>query len=112
MQWIIEGRLAVKTGDITREIQSIVHAPGRLRLEKQGDYISMSVAAAGQPFEYAGGTFRLSLKEPYYIGLGVCAHNNDVLETAIFSNVMIEKPEPKARWKPFPLSPSTGRSFT
>ena len=82
-------------GDITREIQSNVHAPGRLRLEKQGDYISMSVAAAGQPFEYAGGTFRLSLKEPYYIGLGVCAHNNDVLETAIFSNVMIEKPETK-----------------
>ncbi len=80
---------------MTREIQSNVSAPGRIRLEKQGDYFSMSVAAAGEPFEYAGGTFRLPLEEPFYIGLAVSAHNNDVLETAIFSKVMIEKTEPK-----------------
>ncbi len=28
----------------------------------------------------AGGSFRLELTEPFHIGLGVCSHNNDVLE--------------------------------
>src|SRR2546430_1350761 len=35
----------------------------------------------------ASGAFRLILEEPFYVGLGVCAHNNDRVETATFSNV-------------------------
>ena len=38
----------------------------------------------------SGGTFKLPFKDPFYIGLGVCAHNNETIETAIFSNVLIE----------------------
>jgi len=79
-------------GGVTREVQSNVESPGRVRLEKIGDYISMSVALANEDFTPSGGSFKLQFQEPFYIGLGVCAHNNEVLETAVFSNVRITVP--------------------
>jgi TolB protein len=81
---------------MTREIQSSVTAPARLRIEKRGDYVSMSVAAAGEKLHPAGGSFRLSLHEPFYIGLGVCAHDNNALCQATFSNVELTEEHPAA----------------
>jgi TolB protein len=83
-------------GGITREVQSNVSAPGRIRIEKVGKYISMSVAGKGKDLVASGGTFKLELEEPFYIGLGVCAHDNDTIETAIFSHVSIDPIPPKA----------------
>ena len=74
-------------GAMTREIQSNIKGPARLRIEKRGKYVSMSVALVGETLQPAGGSFRLELAEPFYVGLGVCAHNDDALETAVFSNV-------------------------
>lgn len=80
-------------GGPTREIQSNVKAPQRVRIEKQGDYVSMAVAPAGEDLRHAGGTFRITFQEPFYVGLGVCAHDNEALERASFSNVeLIENP--------------------
>ena len=75
------------TGAMTREIQSAVKGPTRLRLETRGRYVSMSIARNGGELEPAGGSFRLELDEPFYVGLGVCAHNDDAPETAVFSKV-------------------------
>lgn len=75
------------TGAPSREIQANVRGPKRLRIEKSGDYVSMSIAAEGDTLQPAGGTFRLELKDPFYIGLGVCAHDNARLEVAEFANV-------------------------
>lgn len=80
-------------GGMTREIQSDISAPGRIRIEKRGDYFSMYLSTSEDKASYAGGSLRLTLSEPFYIGLGVSAHNNEVLETAKFSNVMISNPE-------------------
>jgi len=77
-------------GDVTREVQANRSAPGRVRIEKRGDYFSMSMASSNNPLAFSGGSFKLQITEPFYIGLGVSAHNNDTIETAIFSNVMIE----------------------
>ena len=77
-------------GGLTREVQSNVVGPRSVRIEKEGDYFSMSVAYGDEELKSSGGTFRLPIKEPFLIGLGVCAHNNDTIETAIFSNVRIE----------------------
>ena len=76
-------------GARTYEIQANATGPQRLRIEKRGKYVSMSIAAAGEELRPAGGSFRLELQEPFYIGLGVCSHNDDVLETAVFSNVQL-----------------------
>ena len=78
-------------GALTREIQSSVKGPRRLRLEKRGKYVSMSIAREGEALRPAGGSFRLMLEEPFFIGLGVCAHNDNALETAVFSNVELSE---------------------
>lgn len=73
----------------TFEIQANVTGPKTLRIEKRGKYVSMSVGKAGEALHPAGGTFRINFEEPFYIGLGVCAHNDAALEKAIFSNVTL-----------------------
>jgi len=83
-------------GGPTREIQSNINAPGRLRIEKRGDYVTMSFATAGQGLKPAGGTFRIQFKEPFYVGLAVCAHEKEGLEKAVFSNVEIAAIPPAA----------------
>ena len=76
-------------GGPTREIQSNVSAPKRIQIEKEGDYVSMSIASEGETLHAAGGTLKILFNEPFYIGLGVCAHDSTVLEKAVFSNVEI-----------------------
>lgn len=77
-------------GGMTREVQSNVRSPQRVRLEKLGDYISMSVVSGDGSYSSSGGSFKLKFQGPFYIGLGVSAHNNEVLETAVFSRVRID----------------------
>jgi Tol biopolymer transport system component len=43
----------------------------------------------------AGGSMKVELEAPYYIGIGVSAHNKEAIETATFSNVEIA-PAPAA----------------
>ena len=45
-------------GAMTREIQSNVSGPIRLRIEKRGKYVSMSLARPGEALHPAGGSFR------------------------------------------------------
>ena len=74
----------------THEIQSNISAPARMRIEKRGDYISMSLAAAGEDLKPAGGYLRIPFKGKFYVGLGVCAHDNRAIEQAVFSNVELK----------------------
>ncbi|HET8735473.1 MAG TPA: hypothetical protein VFM69_02635 [Pricia sp.] len=81
------------TGGTTREIQANVKGPKRIRIEKEGDYISMSVADDSGELKSAGGSLRLPFTEPFYVGLGVCSHDPDTVETAKFGNVVLRQPE-------------------
>src|ERR1700726_4360543 len=78
-------------GAITREIQSNISAPRRLRIAKRGDYVYMSLADSGEP-KVAGGWLRIPLQGPFYLGLAVCSHDKDVVEKAGFSNVELTQP--------------------
>ena len=73
----------------TREIQSSAANPARLCIQRRGAYVSLYIAAPGETLHPAGGSFRIQLNESFYLGLGVCAHDNNVLEQAEFSNVEI-----------------------
>jgi len=86
-------------GAPTREIQSNVSGPARLQIGKRGNYISLSIAPAGQELRLAGGAFRIELTSPFYVGLAVCAHDNKALETAEFTDVRITTPPPLDSWK-------------
>ena len=83
-------------GDATHEVQSNVSAPSRVRLEKRGDYVAMFIGERDDNMRPSGGSFRIPFKEPFFVGLGVCAHNNERLETAVFSNVVLKKELPKS----------------
>jgi hypothetical protein len=80
-------------GAVTREIQSNISAPKHLRLAKRGDYVYMELASDNS-LKPAGGWLRIPLHGDFYVGLGVCSHDKDVVEKAVFSNVKLEQPSP------------------
>jgi TolB protein len=77
-------------GDITKEIRSDLKAPVRIRIQRRGNEFTM---AAGNPAEElkTSGPVSVNLQGPVYVGLAVGSHNADVLETAIFSNVTLQR---------------------
>lgn len=78
-------------GAVTQEVQSSVSAPARLRLVKRGDSFSMWLASApGDELKAAEGSARVSIVGTYYVGIGVCAHDKDVVERAVFSHVELK----------------------
>ncbi len=87
-------------GAATHEVQANVSAPSRLRIEKRGKYALLYLAAKGEELRFSGAAVRLSLEEPFYVGLGVCAHNKDVTEKAVFSNVEVATSLPAAAKSP------------
>ncbi len=83
-------------GGPTREVQANIRGPRRLRLEKRGDYVTMSLAGPDEEFRSVGGMFRIDLGKRFLVGLGVCAHDNSVSETAVFSKVSLAAPPPSS----------------
>jgi TolB protein len=94
-------------GGVTHEVQSMMVKPGRLRVEKRGSYVSMAVAAAGEPFQPAGGAARVELTGEFYVGLAVSSHDTARIETATFSNVTIGIPPARATAAPDVASMTT-----
>ncbi len=75
-------------GGPTLEVQTTIVAPATLRLERTGNVISAEIAPKGGTFHPIG-ALSVPLPETIYAGLAVCSHNNDVSETARFSNVVL-----------------------
>jgi TolB protein len=84
-------------GSATHEIQSNISGPARLRIEKRGDYVYMFLAGEGEGLHTAGGSTRVSLGGSFYVGIGVCSHDKDVVEKAVFSNVEISELGPATK---------------
>ena len=77
-------------GGQTRETQVSQTAPQRLRLEKRGKYVSLSIGDANGDLHAASGWVPVAMNGPLYVGLGVCAHDDNTTETAVFSNVELK----------------------
>jgi WD40 repeat protein len=71
-------------GGTTHEVQLNVKAPKTVKLTRQGKYVLADVNDS-----YSGASIRLDMEGDYYIGMGVCSHDADVLETAVFKNVSV-----------------------
>ncbi len=87
-------------GATTHEVQANVRAPRRLRIEKRGKYSVMYLGNEGEPPRFSGAAVRISLNDPIYVGIGVCSHNQDVTESAVFSNVELTAPLPALHDRP------------
>ena len=62
--------------------------PATVKLERDGDVFTVSVAKKGASFQPVGAV-SLALPDPVHVGLAVCSHDANVNETAIFSNVVL-----------------------
>lgn len=82
-----------KDGPTEQYVMNIT-APDVIQLERKGDVYIMSAARFGEEFQVTQ-VSHVRLGERVKVGLAVCAHNPDVVETAIFSNVRIIKPAAK-----------------
>jgi TolB protein len=78
-----------QTGGPTSEVQSPNWGPQHLRIEKHGAYFTMWLAGDSGGLRVAGASPRIELKEPFYVGIGVCSHDKDVVERAVFSHVKL-----------------------
>jgi hypothetical protein len=78
-------------GGTTSEIESKMSAPARLRITRIGKYVYISLAQQGSDVHFAGGSVRIALGDgDIYAGIGVCSHDKNVTEQAIFSNLEIK----------------------
>ena len=76
-------------GANTHEVESSVSAPRTVRIEKRSDYFYAFVSGSDGKLQVAGASTKLALTGPFYIGIGVCAHDKDAIEKAIFSNIKL-----------------------
>jgi TolB protein len=70
-------------GGLTKELRSKASKPRSVTLERRGAQFTMRVG------EEIVGPVALQLQDPVYAGLAVCSHDDTVLETALFRNVIV-----------------------
>jgi TolB protein len=85
-------------GGPSHEIRSNIAAPQTVRIEKRGDLFYAFISGSDGKLHPTGASTKLALTGPFYIGIGVSAHDKDATETALFSHVKLT-----------PLSPTTGK---
>jgi Tol biopolymer transport system component len=77
-------------GGLTREIQANETRLTRVGIERQGDTFFMTAASGDEALKPSGAFMRLRFADPVYVGLGVCAHDDKVIEKARFSRVELQ----------------------
>ncbi|HEY9127483.1 MAG TPA: hypothetical protein VIM62_10175 [Acidobacteriaceae bacterium] len=78
---------AAFTADTELNYPTIAEAPTRLRLEKRGDLITLYTAGKDGQFHPSGASVRLHLEGTFYVGIGLCSHDPNLVEKAVFSNI-------------------------
>jgi regulation of enolase protein 1 (concanavalin A-like superfamily) len=78
-------------GGKTDDTLSPVHGSTRLRIERKGNQFTVFAGEPGQALTPAP-PITIVMQDPVYVGIGVCAHNANTVEEAIFANVTIEPP--------------------
>lgn len=80
----------VAPGGRTEDRTSADHTSSNLRIERRGDQFTLYTGSVDQHVP-ATPPATVVLHDPVYVGIGVCAHNAEHLETATFSNVTLER---------------------
>jgi TolB protein len=94
-------------GAMTKDIESNDFSTQRMRLEKRGDFFYLYLGGGSSDLHAAGASIRLPIKGDFYVGIGVCSHDKDVTETAVFSDVGIAPLPPLTPDGPLPVLYST-----
>ena len=75
----------------TYQVMTQVEGTVRLRIERKESRYTMYAGKPGEELKMVGPVEYVGMKDPVYVGIGVCSHDAATLETAIFSNVKIEE---------------------
>lgn len=75
---------------ITKEEVSVNKAPTRIYLERKGNKILIKTGYSNLP-ELADASIEIDLQEECFVGLFICSHEDNVLETGYFRNVNFKK---------------------
>jgi TolB protein len=94
-------------GAMTKDIESNDFSTQRMRLEKRGDFFYLYLGGGSSDLHAAGASIRLPIKGDFYVGIGVCSHDKDASETALFSDVGIAPIAPLTSDGPPPVLYST-----
>jgi TolB protein len=81
-------------GENTYQVFTQVDEPARIRIVRQSSRYTMYSGKPGDDLKPSGPVEYVGLKDPVYVGLGVCSHVATTIETAVFSNVKLELSEP------------------
>jgi len=84
-------------GDLNQTVENIP-APTAVKLEKRGDYLYAYSGGPDGRLHPAGAAVKVQFSGDYYIGIGFCSHETDVVKKAVFRNVKLEQ-----------LAPSNGK---
>jgi TolB protein len=68
-----------------------IHAAYRIRLERHGGQLTMRTGVPGTELVAAYTPVTIDFRGTLYVGLGVCSHEANVLETAVFSHVELRE---------------------
>jgi len=71
-----------------------INARYRIRLERHGGQLTMRTGAPGAELAPAYTPVTIEFRGALYVGLGVCSHDANILETAVFSNVQLQELPP------------------
>ena len=77
-----------KAGETTQEVRSPLSSPQTVRLERRGNTFTLFVAGPDREFKPVGSA-TVILADPVYVGLVVCSHDANVLQSAVFSHVEV-----------------------
>jgi Tol biopolymer transport system component len=80
-------------GGVTIGVPTSVKAPATVKLERDGNLFTVSVAPKGKPFQPVG-SVTVELTDPVYAGMAVCSHNAKELETALITHVSFKNRVP------------------
>ena len=78
-------------GALTEQVESALKGADVLQLERKGNAYTFSAARFGEPFVVSR-LPDLPLGDDVYVGLALCSHNPDVVETGIFRDVRVIRP--------------------
>ncbi len=80
---------AEATKEARQEAKSDLSGPVRLRIERRGNNFVMLAGKPGRELTRTGPEVT-AMSGPVYVGLAICSHDANTLETAIVTNVTIE----------------------
>ncbi len=82
-------------GGETEEVKTALTNADVIQLERKGTEYIFSAARWGEPLSMVGSQ-KLPLGDEVYVGIFLCSHNEQAVEKALFKNVRIVVPAPKA----------------